>query len=502
MTHERDLERERHGDTTSHKDTRVPGRASASSALVAGAGAVPSGIVQRKPRDTNGVEADAGSAVAAAASSSGSQLPETLQRKFEGSLGADLSSVRVHTGEASAEAARSVGARAYTTGQDIHFGAGEYDPASAAGEQLIAHEVAHTVQQRGAPARQHKDLVVSSPHDPAEHEADAAASAMVAGESFAISSAPSEVAREKKKKDDKKDDKKEKPKFPKFVGDKKTMELPFGAGKLELDMSENNPGVSVGFKKDLEVEFFKIDHTVEPPPMLAPGVPVDLNVNAGAGIKVTGSGKGSAKWEDAPGPRTEPEQQFVMSAGGGGSVGLDLHGGVKIGAGPGVPMFRLAGGAELGLAAKSSIGADLKASVTRNPDGFFSGQVDLTVAGEAKIEGTGGLYVDVVIASDRYSLFTYELATLPIAVAKVKCVAAVDLESGKPMDVPPEVTFEWLNPTAKLVTTRKLTEKERAALLPVNQGASGAPPALPDGEVELRPGEDPDGGGGAGGAPG
>ena len=131
--------------------------------------------------DGNGVHEDADGAVATAAESSSTSLPTSIMRKFESSLGADLSSVRVHTGAESATAAQAVGARAYTMGQDIHFAAGQYEPTSAGGEHLLAHEVAHTVQQRGGtPTRQNK-LTVSTPFDAAEHEADRAADAMVSG---------------------------------------------------------------------------------------------------------------------------------------------------------------------------------------------------------------------------------------------------------------------------------------------------------------------------------
>jgi hypothetical protein len=141
------------------------------------------------PRDANGVAAGADEAVSRAAGSSGSPLPDGLRSQFESSLGADLSSVRVHTGEESAQAAKAVGARAYTTGQDIHFGAGHYNPSSAFGVHLLAHEVAHTVQQAGAaPTMQHK-LEVSTPGDAAEVEADRAADAMVAGEQVRVGSA-------------------------------------------------------------------------------------------------------------------------------------------------------------------------------------------------------------------------------------------------------------------------------------------------------------------------
>ena len=120
-------------------------------------------------------------AVAQAASSAGAPLPSTLQRKFEGSTGADLSGVRVHTGEASEKAASSVSAKAYAVGNDIHFGKGQYDPGSSGGQHLIAHEVAHTVQQSGSPGRAQFKLDVSSPGDGAEHEADRMADAMTTG---------------------------------------------------------------------------------------------------------------------------------------------------------------------------------------------------------------------------------------------------------------------------------------------------------------------------------
>lgn len=136
---------------------------------------------QLGPRDGNGVAAHADVAVDRASGGSGAPLPDGVRDRFESSLGADLSAVRVHTGSASAEAAHAVGARAYTTGTDIHFAAGQYAPQDPFGLHLLAHEVAHTVQQQGAaPTRQHK-LEVSSPTDGLEREADRAADAMVAG---------------------------------------------------------------------------------------------------------------------------------------------------------------------------------------------------------------------------------------------------------------------------------------------------------------------------------
>ncbi|MBA3502134.1 MAG: DUF4157 domain-containing protein, partial [Deltaproteobacteria bacterium] len=193
---ERELERKHRDHESATDDHAAPGRANTSAGLQRRAEPQASGILMRKARDANGVEAGAENAVDAAASSSGSSLPTSLQRKFESSLGTDLSSVRVHTGGASEAATNAVGARAYAVGQDIHFGAGSYDPSSQAGQHLIAHEVAHTVQQRGgSPTRQNK-LEVSTPFDATEHEADRAADAMVHGAPFAIGGGSSKISRD------------------------------------------------------------------------------------------------------------------------------------------------------------------------------------------------------------------------------------------------------------------------------------------------------------------
>lgn len=112
--------------------------------------------------------------------SGGVPLPPELRTVFERSLGADLSTVRIHT---SSPVASEMNARAFTQGQDIHFAPGQYDPSSATGKQLLGHEVAHTVQQRSGPLpRLDLKPTISSPGEPLEGRADDAASAMVKGD--------------------------------------------------------------------------------------------------------------------------------------------------------------------------------------------------------------------------------------------------------------------------------------------------------------------------------
>lgn len=79
--------------------------------------------------------------------SAGEPLDVGVRREMEAQLATDLGAVRVHTGAEAGEAARSLGARAYTVGADIVFGAGQYAPSTPVGRYLLAHELAHVVQQ-------------------------------------------------------------------------------------------------------------------------------------------------------------------------------------------------------------------------------------------------------------------------------------------------------------------------------------------------------------------
>ncbi len=96
-----------------------------------------------------------------------------MRAETEGHLGVDLSAVRVHTDSAAATLNRAVQAEAFTTGTDVFFSPGRYDPSTPAGRGLLAHELTHVVQQSsgaGGPGG-----TVSHPDDPAELEAAAIA---------------------------------------------------------------------------------------------------------------------------------------------------------------------------------------------------------------------------------------------------------------------------------------------------------------------------------------
>lgn len=82
---------------------------------------------------------------AASPSHAAGALPAPVCRHFEALFGADLASVRVHAASA---AAAALGARAFARGDEIHFAPGEYNPGSREGRRVLAHEIAHVIQQR------------------------------------------------------------------------------------------------------------------------------------------------------------------------------------------------------------------------------------------------------------------------------------------------------------------------------------------------------------------
>lgn len=114
--------------------------------------------------------------------SPGRPLDNSTRSSMESRFGQDFSGVRIHDDASAAESARAVNARAYTVGQDIAFASGQYDPNSHSGSHLLAHELAHTIQQRGL---QRLSNGVSMSHDSEytrlEHEADSAAAAVTQG---------------------------------------------------------------------------------------------------------------------------------------------------------------------------------------------------------------------------------------------------------------------------------------------------------------------------------
>jgi hypothetical protein len=99
-------------------------------------------------RASDSARAPSGGGTVAPSLGGGQALSPHVQSRFAPDLRREFADVRLHTGNDAAHSARALGARAFTLGRDVVFGAGEYRPESPAGQQLVAHELAHVWQQR------------------------------------------------------------------------------------------------------------------------------------------------------------------------------------------------------------------------------------------------------------------------------------------------------------------------------------------------------------------
>jgi hypothetical protein len=139
--------------------------------------------------------AEAAQKISRATASGGRPLDGATRSRFEDGLGADLSSVKVHTDAQSDTLCRSLSADAFSTGRDVFFSSGTFSPGTKSGDHLLAHELTHVVQQGAAPtiarskapasAGQAEEgsvfrLTVGRANDPSEDLADAMADDAVA----------------------------------------------------------------------------------------------------------------------------------------------------------------------------------------------------------------------------------------------------------------------------------------------------------------------------------
>jgi Domain of unknown function (DUF4157) len=119
-------------------------------------------------------------------SGGGSPLAPDVRNEMQGRLGHDFGDVRVHNDSAAHESAQSVNAHAYTVGSNVVFQRDKYDPSSAEGKTMLAHELTHVVQQRNGPvdgSAAGGGIKVSDPSDRFEREAAANADKAMSGPS-------------------------------------------------------------------------------------------------------------------------------------------------------------------------------------------------------------------------------------------------------------------------------------------------------------------------------
>ncbi len=151
-----------------------PGSSSAIGGPPDAAQRVPAGDAVDAPGGTGGGAASGIGRRIQAMAGQGAPMPTAIGARFSQELGRDLSGVRLHTGHDADGLSRDLNARAFTSGPDIFFRAGAFDPTSMAGRRLLAHEACHTVQQATGPVDGRPvsdDLRVSDPQDRFEQEA-------------------------------------------------------------------------------------------------------------------------------------------------------------------------------------------------------------------------------------------------------------------------------------------------------------------------------------------
>ncbi|HET7501249.1 MAG TPA: DUF4157 domain-containing protein [Kofleriaceae bacterium] len=120
--------------------------------------------------------------VHATLASGGAPLPADVSARMGHRFGHDFSTVRVHADAAAGASAEAVDARAYTVGHHIVFARGELAPGTGSGERLLAHELAHTIQQEGSGSALQRQIAIGDTGDPEEAMADRMADAALRGE--------------------------------------------------------------------------------------------------------------------------------------------------------------------------------------------------------------------------------------------------------------------------------------------------------------------------------
>jgi hypothetical protein len=110
----------------------------------------------------------------------GRPLDSGPRARMESAFGSDFGHVRLHTGTSAANLSSDLDARAFTIGHHVAFGHGEYRPGTLVGDAILAHELAHVVQQGGASAAVAPMKLDRAGHDSFEEDADNAAVGAVA----------------------------------------------------------------------------------------------------------------------------------------------------------------------------------------------------------------------------------------------------------------------------------------------------------------------------------
>ncbi len=160
-------------------------------ALLRPSGAAPHPVSPTRSRFAGGPS----EALRAVTQSAGKPLDPAARAGFEARFGHDFGRIRIHASGEAESAADRLNARAFTLGEDIAFGRGQFAPHSAEGDALIAHELTHAIQQKGKPGPTMQSVVVGEAFGPLEAEAAQSAAAIRNARNPVVSAgvAPAEI---------------------------------------------------------------------------------------------------------------------------------------------------------------------------------------------------------------------------------------------------------------------------------------------------------------------
>jgi hypothetical protein len=126
----------------------------------------------------------------------GQPLDSAVQQQMSSSTGEDYSQVKVHADPEANDLSQQLGAKAFTTGQDVFFREGAYQPHTAGGQELLAHELTHVSQQRRGQVSSGSGMQVNAPGDAFEQQADEVAHSVTSGQAAAAAPSQAGVQRE------------------------------------------------------------------------------------------------------------------------------------------------------------------------------------------------------------------------------------------------------------------------------------------------------------------
>lgn len=439
--------------------------------------------------------------------SSHDSIPHEVMAKMESTMHADFSNVNIKT---NSKAAKDAGALAFTQGENIEFAAGQFNPNSQQGQELLGHELAHVVQQRQGRVQPTTSVNGMPVNDDSELEAEADKLGAKAAKNDKIinSAQPIEQSAVSSQTVQKKDP-------PKSKKD------PFPVNEVEVPLPmDNDQKVKVTLNPMLGGQFSytaakfpegKGPNLMNKPsdggwskkmqPITVPYGPGGIIATAEIGASLEAGLKGSFGIGEAliipfvkPGRKATVSGSANLSAKVEGEVGLGVYGGLSI--------AHIAAKAYLNVSGEIGGKVGISGTALWNPEGdLISGTITLDTNLFAKAEASGGVKLTYYTPIADGTFAKFEVTKAELGIIEFPISAGVDLVTGKPYGscVPKmeHISFKFPSPSKTEVITREEFEQRMGG---VSQGGTGAPPYSYDEHINSGDVFPANGSGGTGGS--